>query len=168
MGSGPWGPRLWRGVRDWGGTLLIGLALMQLVGWLRAPDLPEQAPDFALTGLNGEVVRLSELRGQTVVLNFWATWCGPCRAEIPSFTRFAAAHPEVPVFGIATEGGAAELTGAKARLGIGYPVLMADQATLKAYKINTLPTTVVVGPDGRVKSAHAGILTDPQLRLAVW
>lgn len=148
--------------------MLIGLALMQLVGWLRAPDLPEQAPDFALRGLDGEVVRLSELQGQTVVLNFWATWCGPCRAEIPSFTRFAASHPEVPVFGIATEGGEAELRSAKQRLGIGYPVLMADRATLDAYQISTLPTTVVVGPDGRVKSAHAGILTGPQLSLAVW
>ena len=163
-----WGRRLWRPIRDWGGTLLIGVLLMQLVGRLRAPDLPEQAPDFALTSLDGEVVRLSELRGQTVVLNFWATWCGPCRAEIPSFTRFAGEHPEVPVYGIATEGGAAELTAAKKRLGIGYPVLMADRATLDAYQINTLPTTVVVGPDGQVKSAHAGILTGPQLSLAVW
>jgi thiol-disulfide isomerase/thioredoxin len=165
--AAPWWRRAWRPIRDWGSTLLIGAALMHMVGQLRAPDLPAQAPDFALQTLDGETVRLSDLRGQTVVLNFWATWCGPCRMEIPSFTRFAAAHPEVPVLGIATEGSVPELKAAKTKLGIGYPVLRADRATLAAYQIDTLPTTVVVGPDGAVKSAHAGILTGPQLLLAV-
>ena len=163
----PWWRRAWRPLRDWGTTLLIGVALMHMVGKLRAPELPQQAPDFALQTLDGETVRLSSLRGQTVVLNFWATWCGPCRLEIPSFTQFAADHPQIPVYGIATEGSVESLRAAQRQLDIGYPVLRADAATLAAYHIDTLPTTVVVGPDGEVKSAHAGILTGPQLRLAV-
>lgn len=147
--------------------LLLGLVLMEVVGRLRAPDLPEFAPDFALTTLDGQRVVLSELRGKVVVLNFWATWCAPCRVEIPAFSRFAEAHPDVVVLGIATDGSEAELRIAGPALGIRYPIARADAATVTAYGISTLPTTVVVDADGRVHTAHSGIMLDPQLALAV-
>ena len=161
---GPW-RRLLTVARDWGGTLLFGAILFHGVGQLRAPELPEVAPDFELATLDGETVRLSDLRGRTVVINFWATWCGPCRVEIPQFSSFAEAHPEVPVLGIATDGTPGELKAASKKLGITYPVLRADAATVRAYGVDTLPTTVIVGPEGTVAAAHAGILTRPQLSL---
>lgn len=151
---------------EWGVTLLAIGALWLGVGWLRAPDLPDQAPDFTLADLDGATVTLSSLRGQTVVLNFWATWCGPCRVEIPAFSAFAQEHPEVPVFGIAVDGSPAELRRAAAQLGIDYPVLVADGAVQAAYQIETLPTTVIVNPDGSVRTAHVGIMPGPQLRWA--
>jgi len=162
-------PARWRWLltvaRDWGGTLLFGAVLFHGVGQLRAPELPEVAPDFELVTLDGDTVRLSSLRGKTVVLNFWASWCGPCRVEIPQFSSFAEAHPEVPVLGIATDGTPGELKAASKKLGITYPVLRADAATVRAYGVDTLPTTVIVGPEGTVAAAHAGILTRPQLSL---
>lgn len=157
--------RALRIARDWGLTLLLGVALFHGVGQLRAPDLPDAAPDFTLQTLEGETVQLSSLKGQTVVLNFWATWCGPCRVEIPQFSSFADANPDIPVLGIATDGTPGELKAASKKLGITYPVLRADAATVKAYGVDTLPTTVIVGPDGTIEAAHAGILTRPQLAL---
>ena len=157
------GGRLARYARDWGVAIGLAIALYAGVGWLRAPDLPAEAPGFTLVSLDGDTVDLASLRGQTVVLNFWATWCGPCRTEIPSFSKFATANPDIPVLGIATDGTAASLARAAESFGIEYPVLIADEATLTAYQINTIPTTVVVGPDGGVENIHVGMMFRPQL-----
>jgi thiol-disulfide isomerase/thioredoxin len=143
--------------------VLLFAVLQGGLGWLRAPSLPRQAPPFALPDLEGQTVALSDFAGQTVVLNFWATWCGPCRVEIPSFTRFAEKHPEIPVLGVAVDGSVEELRRARDELAMGYPILVADRATLHAYGVKSLPTTVVVRGDGSVRSAYAGMLFQPQL-----
>ncbi|MEY3212787.1 MAG: hypothetical protein RIT28_3268 [Pseudomonadota bacterium] len=153
-------------LRDWGISLAFAVLIYLAVGWLRAPSLPEEAPDFALKTLSGEPVSLSSLRGKTVVLNFWATWCGPCRTEIPWFSKFATENPDVVVLGIATDGTEDELRAATAQLGITYPVLRSDSATQRAYGVNTIPTTVVVEPDGSVGTVHVGLMTGIQLELA--
>jgi thiol-disulfide isomerase/thioredoxin len=153
-------------LRDWGISLAFAVLIYLAVGWLRAPSLPDEAPDFALKTLSGEPVSLSSLRGKTVVLNFWATWCGPCRTEIPWFSKFATENPDVVVLGIATDGTEDELRAATAQLGITYPVLRADSATQRAYGVNTIPTTVVVEPDGSVGTVHVGLMTGIQLELA--
>lgn len=159
--------RLLRSAAEWAGMLLLAAVALVVVGRLRAPDLPDQAPDFDLVTLDGQQVQLSALRGKPVVLNFWATWCGPCRIEIPSFTSFAQDNPDVVVLGLATDGTEAELKVAARSLGIGYPVLRADPATVQAYGVSTLPTTVVIDAEGRVHTAHTGIMLGPQLALAV-
>ncbi len=159
----PLGARILRYLRDWGVALLLAAGLYALVGWLRTPELPELAPDFTLSTLDGRTVHLEDLRGQTVVLNFWATWCGPCRSEIPTFSAFAEEHPEIPVLGIATDGDPESLSAAAEALGIRYPVLRADAATTEAYRVSTIPTTVIVAPDGAIRSVHVGVMFRPQL-----
>ena len=161
------GSRLLRGVREWGVSLLLAAVVFHLVGQLRAPDLPAVAPDFDLEVLDGERVRLSQLRGKPVVLNFWAAWCGPCRVEVPQLNSFAENNPEVVVLGIATDGQPAELRAAAKKLDIGYPVVLADRPTVAAYQVTTLPTTVFVDAQGAVAGAHTGIITRPQLELLV-
>ena len=83
--------------RDWGIALI--LAVVVFVAWQLfrggGPGLGEEAPDFTLRTLDGESITLSELEGQTVVLNFWATWCGPCKAEIPELSAFQRDNPDV-------------------------------------------------------------------------
>ena len=145
------------------GAVLLAVLAMQVVGWMRAPALPDEAPDFTLKDLDGQLVTLSELRGTPVVVNFWATWCGPCRIEAPSFTRFAHAHPDFHVLGVAADGPAPKLRHAAKQLGIEYRVLQGDRATLDAYGVDTFPTTVVVDAEGRVHATHTGMLLDPQI-----
>ena len=147
------------------GFVVVAVVIMQVAGWMRAPSLPETAPELALQDLQGDTVRLSELRGQPVVLNFWATWCGPCRVEAPSFSRFSANHPEFAVLGVAADGSPARLRKAKEELGITYTVLRGTPAALKSYGISTFPTTVIIDAQGRVVTAHTGLLLDPQLEL---
>ncbi|MEM9554985.1 MAG: redoxin domain-containing protein [Acidobacteriota bacterium] len=160
-------PSRLRTVRRWllEAMLIVGLAAiaLTLVGRLRAPTLPEVAPGFELTALDGSSVRLDDLRGRTVVLNFWAEWCPPCRTEIPSFSRFARNNPEIAVLGLAVDGTLEELRVSRRELGIDYPVLRADDATVAAYGVSSLPTTVIVDPEGRIRTAHAGMLFRPQL-----
>lgn len=143
--------------------LLLVVVLQTGLGQLRAPSLPPEAPAFTLPDLEGETVALADFAGQTVVLNFWATWCGPCRLEIPSFSKFAQQNPEIPVLGIAIDGAPEQLRSAREDLGISYPILRADRRTLEAYGISGVPTTVVVDGTGQVRSAHVGPLFRPQL-----
>lgn len=163
-----WPRRIARWTRDIGLAVAFFFVASSAMSWLRAPDLPDEAPAFVLQDLSGQAVSLEQFRGQTVVLNFWATWCGPCRLEIPAFSSFANDHPDIPVLGIAVDGTVPQLKKAQRDLGIDYPVLVGDPATVKAYGAFTLPTTVVVGPDGSVEAVHVGVMTPPQLWWATW
>ncbi|HJN75935.1 MAG TPA: TlpA disulfide reductase family protein [Myxococcota bacterium] len=159
---------MWRYLRDWGISIAIAAAVYLAFSALRpGPDLPEISPEFVLLDVDGETHALSDYKGQTVVLNFWATWCGPCRTEIPTFSQFAVDHPDVPVLGIAADGTPAGLKAFGKKLDMRYPILLGDKETLALYDIDTFPTTVIVGPDGSVEDAHVGIMMDWQLELAV-
>ena len=157
----------WRQTGRTGLELLATLALIVLVwvgvGALRAPELPDKAPDFTLPDLQNQPVSLSDFSGQKVVLNFWATWCGPCRMEIPAFSSFSDKNQDIKVLGIAVDGTAAELRQASKTMGITYPVLIADETTKARYGVETLPTTVIVGEDGAIDYAHTGLMLQPQL-----
>lgn len=153
-------------VRDLGIGLVLLMVALPVVGWLRAPDLPDEAPDFTLQTVDGETVSLDDYAGQKVVLNFWATWCGPCRAEIPFFSHFARHHPDVVVLGIAVDGTPAQLKAAGRKMGIDYPILVGDRATISAYGASTLPTTVIVDEEGDVSTVHVGVMTGPHLWFA--
>ena len=155
----PWRTRLRGWAREIGITVGALVLLMGALSWLRSPDLPAQAPDFTLASLDGPSVQLSELRGKTVVLNFWATWCGPCRMELPGLVSFTAEHPDVPVLFIAVDGEPPALREFAAAHDMPLAqVLRIDRATSAAYGVHTLPTTVVVEPDGSVGSIYSGML----------
>lgn len=159
----PWPRRLRGWARDaLGLAVLLAVGLVG-VGWLRAPALPDEAPPFVLKDLDGAEVSLASLRGRAVIVNFWATWCGPCRLEIPSIAAFADAHPDVVVLGVAHDGPAAKLRAESQRLGITYRVLQNDGRVFEDYGVTTFPTTVFVDPDGTVRWAHTGLVTRPQL-----
>ena len=148
---------------DWG----IALGLTYLGFWMisawRTPDLPEQAPLWDLPALTGEQISLDDYKGQEVILNFWATWCGPCRAEIPEFRTFVESHSDIPVLGIAMDGTKSELTAFSKKYQMNYPVLMGDSSIQKEYKVDVLPMTVLIGADGKVKDIHVGAMSASDL-----
>ena len=167
--SGPPAPRRSRRQRFLNGFLrwLFFVALIfagfTLIGPLRAPALVGEAPNFALRDLAGQTVQLSDFRGQTVVLNFWATWCPPCRVELPSFIRFARNNPDIAVLGLSVQSPPNDLKKMVTDRDIPYPILIVDGETAEKFRVTSLPTTIVITPDGQVRSAHAGVLFDPQL-----
>lgn len=165
----PWPQKVGKALIPWVGGIVLAIGGFFLVQELRpAPEVKASsdglAPDFALATPDGRTIRLSELRGKPVVINFWATWCGPCRIEMPSFASFALAHPDVAVLGVAVDSGdAARLALEKKKLDIPYEVLIADPGVTRDYGVSSLPTTIVVDETGRIVRAQSGIVWGWQL-----
>jgi peroxiredoxin len=119
------------------------------------------APDFTLQDANGTPVKLSDYRGKAVLLNFWATWCGPCTIETPWFVQF---QQEFKSRGLAVIGVSMDEDGWKAikpfvaEHKINYPILLGNDAVTQLYGgVDSLPTTFVIGRDGRVAYVHVGL-----------
>jgi cytochrome c biogenesis protein CcmG/thiol:disulfide interchange protein DsbE len=126
------------------------------------------APDFALAVLDppGDTVRLAELRGHVVVLNFWASWCGPCRIEHPDLLAAARRYEPrgVRFFGLLYQDTPANALAWLRDLGEGYPSLLDDRTrTAIDYGISGIPETFVIDADGRVAHKFVGPVTLRQL-----
>lgn len=111
------------------------------------------APDWELAGLDGKTVKLSDFKGKVVVLNFWATWCPPCRREIPDLIALQKKYgKDLVVVGVSLdENGLAAVKSFVAKNGINYPVVMGDQKIASAYGgITAIPTTFVIDRAGKI------------------
>ena len=155
-------------------ALLVVLGFFVYRQYLPAMDLSEDlgaAPDFTLPDLDGRPFTLSAYRGNVVVLNFWATWCPPCRAEIPGFIALQDAFREAGVVfvGVALDDeGAAVVAPYAEERGMNYPVLVDGwQAAARYGGIGTVPTTFLIDAEGRIRYRHTGILLKPSLRAAL-
>lgn len=121
-------------------------------------------PAFDAQTLNGNTVVVDDFTGRVTVLNFWATWCGPCRAEMPLLD--AAHAPDEGVVVLAVNNAEAQATVADfaTTLGLTLPILLDPGGRLQhQFGVVGYPTTVFVAPDGTVSSVHAGVLTAEQL-----
>ncbi len=121
---------------------------------------PDAAPDFQLTGLDGKPLSLESARGKVVLLNFWATWCGPCRAEIPDLIALQERYAgKLQIIGLMVdEDDAGVVKQVVARTGINYPVAMTSPETrIKYGGITALPTSFVLDTQGRVVQKHEGL-----------
>ena len=120
------------------------------------------APEFALQSLDGKTIRLSDLRGKAVVVNFWATWCQPCRIEMPWFVELQKQYgPDgLQIIGINADEDTSteELEKFAKGMGVNYPVLLGKEEVEQAYGgIQFLPITVYVGRDGNVVDKVFGL-----------
>jgi peroxiredoxin len=122
------------------------------------------APDFALKDVDGRTVRLSEYRGKVVLLNFWATWCGPCTIEIPWLMEFEQKNKErgFAVLGVSMdEGGWNVIKPFVAEMRVNYRVLKGDDMIAEQYGgVESLPTSFLIDRQGRIASAHLGLVSN--------
>lgn len=131
-----------------------------------APAVGHPAPEFTLATLDGEAITLSDLRGQPVVMNFWASWCGPCRAEMPELQRLheRLADAGVVMLGV-NQGEAPDVVARyRAEIGVDFPTAL-DQRTgvSQQYLVNSLPTTFFIDRDGVIQTLFIGPMTDAVL-----
>ena len=156
-------------------TALTVIALYRLGPQLQAwtgvgPDLG-RAPSYSFTALDGSSIDSDSLRGKVVVLNFWATWCGPCKLEMPALQRLHSERSKngVLVLGLATDIGHAEaITEFLDNRGITYPVGRAtNRHTASFGGINAIPTTFIIDRNGVVQHRVIGYFAPPAMRAAV-
>ena len=117
------------------------------------------APPFSLTDLNGRKLELSDHKGKVVLLDFWATWCGPCRIEIPGFVRLQERYRDqgLVVIGVSLDDSPEPVREFYREFRMNYAVAMGDERVPELYGgIIGLPTTFLIGRDGRIHSRHIG------------
>jgi len=161
-----------RGCVRWSALLVLLLggptfasAQQERAAIIRLVKNPDQAPDFKLTSIDGKPLSLAALRGKVILLNFWATWCGPCRAEVPDLVELQNKYKDkLQVLGLVTDDDDEDAVRKFVdSFGINYPVAMATPDIRGQYGgIPALPTSFVIDLEGRVVQKHEG-LRDPVL-----
>ncbi len=165
---------LWVGVCL--GAVLIGVLIstgvIPLLGGSTAGEAPqlaaeeagEQVPDVQLTNLAGETVSLSDFQGKVVVLNFWATWCGPCVREMPMFQEYQDRYPNFVMVGVNEEESPETVGDFLESLSLSYTMLLDQKADLaKELRVSFLPTTFFLDEAGEIRFRHYGIMSTDQL-----
>ena len=119
----------------------------------------QSAPDFALKSSTGENLRLSEYRGDVVMVNFWATWCGPCRQEMPLLDELYNRYQRVGfnLLGVNIDDDSRRAMQMVEELGVNFPVLFdARKEVSKLYDVDAMPVTVIIDRQGTVRYVHQG------------
>ena len=153
--------------------ILLGLALIAIAGLYfttrhhgvptgtRGKGIAEQslAPDFSLPDLSGQKLDLSSYRGKVVLLDFWATWCDPCREEIPQFVELQKRYGDqgLQIIGVSMDDEAEPVRDFYQRFKMNYPVVMGNAKTGELYGgVLGLPIAFLIGRDGRITAKHIG------------
>lgn len=138
----------------------IVLSLALLAGSAFATVTPQKpAPDFTLKSSEGRNLRLAEQRGQVVLVNFWASWCGPCKVEMPHLNRLYDKYRKAGfvLLGVNVDEDPKLAAGIAGRMGLQFPVLFdADKTVSRLYDLQSMPSTVLIDRDGRVRYLHLG------------
>jgi len=146
-------------------VVVVGLG----IGWILGRDSAENseigkpAPDFTVELIDGGTFTLSEARGQPVIVNLWASWCAPCREEIPDISAFATANPDVTVVGVAVQDPENSAREFAATIGATYPLALGTTEFEDAYPHLGLPATYVIDEDGTVIDIINGIVNEEVL-----
>lgn len=146
-----------------GSTLSAAVAAPLLAGLptaARASIAPGgPAPDFTLRRGDGQNLRLAEQRGRVVMVNFWATWCAPCRQEMPHLERLHAKYRNTGfvLLGVSIDDDPKQAVEVAQRLGVSFPILLdVDKQVSRRYDLRTMPSTVLIDRDGQVRHVHRG------------
>jgi cytochrome c biogenesis protein CcmG/thiol:disulfide interchange protein DsbE len=156
-----------------GPAAVIAISLGFLLGGCSSSGRPDRAasvkpdkdrrsaPDFTLKDADGRAVRLSDYRGKVVLLDFWATWCGPCAEEIPWFINLERKQKDhgFAVLGVSMDDdGWNAVKPFASQMGMNYRVLMGNDETAQLYGgVDALPTTFLIDREGRIAAVHVGL-----------
>ena len=140
---------------------LVSCVITLSMSTASAAKVGDLAPNFTLKSATGANLRLSEFRGEVVMINFWATWCGPCRQEMPVLQELYSRYHDVgfELLGISIDGNNANAKNMAKRLKVKYPILFDSEKNVsELYDVDAMPTTVMVDRDGRVRHIFRGYL----------
>jgi peroxiredoxin len=129
-----------------------------------------KAPDFSLKDLKGSTVKLSDYAGKVVILNFWATWCPPCKTELPDFVKFydSNCNNGIEIIGIAVGSKPEEVKKMAEEYKITYPLCISDGKVESLYGgVRFVPTTVIIDRKGNIKMKKTGALSEEELKKIV-
>ena len=130
-------------------------------GSIRLVADPLPLPALSMQDLDGRTITTDDLRGKVMLVNFWATWCGPCRAEIPDLIKLQARYADhLQIIGVsADEGGVQLVEDFATEFGINYPIVMGTPELNRAFPgVMALPTSFIVDPEARVVRTHVGLI----------
>jgi thiol-disulfide isomerase/thioredoxin len=129
-----------------------------------APKVGSAAPDFDLESLSGERLRLQDLSGKPVVINFWATWCIPCEAEMPLLQESYEGNPGLEVLAVNFAEPSTDVQAFVDKHGLTFDILLDPRAIVQTlYRVRGYPTTYFVDGEGVIQGVHIGVLSQRQL-----
>jgi len=135
------------------------LTVLVMAGTAYAADAGGPAPAFSLAALTGENTTLSQYKGQVVMVNFWATWCGPCQQEMPLLDQMYKKYKPAgfTLIGVSVDKDAASVKALMARKPVSFPVLLdpANQVS-KEYHVDEMPSSVIIDRKGEIRYVHRG------------
>ena len=137
--------------------IIVVLSIIIVACGTREGAKPTDNPDFTLRALDGVEYKLSQLKGQVVVIDFWATWCPPCRNSIPTFTRLYNKYSEqgLVIVGIGLDDEQA-LRDFSKQMQIPYPILIGNNEIAKAYNVTGIPKTIFLDKEGKIRKSQTG------------
>jgi len=151
-------------MRSWSAKARISFTIALSIGLISACNSGRRsqvvaAPNFELKDLSGNMVRMDSFKGHPVLLDFWATWCGPCRMSIPLVQEFYRRHKDdgLVVLGLNMDDEPSGVYGFVKQFKMTYPVLFAANSSVPGdYEVDGIPHFVFVGPDGRIIQIYSG------------
>jgi peroxiredoxin len=139
--------------------ILTVVALMLIAMQANAISESAPAPDFTLKSNSGKNIKLSELRGQVVMINFWASWCGPCRQEMPILNQLYKRYEPMgfTLLGVNVEEDSAAANKVLREIPVDFPVLYDNKNQVsETYQVRAMPSTILIDRDGKVRYLHKG------------
>ena len=140
---------------------IIGMTLVfsMSISYAASEKLSGKAPNFTLKSRSGKNIKLSELRGQVVMLNFWASWCGPCRKEMPILQKIHKKYKRLgfTLLGVNVEENSRDAINYLKDVKVSFPILFDNkQRVSKLYNVSAMPTTVIIDRNGNKRFIHKG------------
>lgn len=149
-------------------ALLLILVSVQVQA---ATEMKQPAPNFTLKSNSGKNIKLSELRGQVVLLNFWASWCGPCRTEMPLLAKIHDKYKGLgfTVLGVNVEEDSSPSISMLKKSPVSFPVLFdTTNSVSKLYNVSAMPSTVMIDRDGNMRYLHEGYKSGDEEKYKEW